>query len=761
MNESNNRPNRAGRPPQKRRPAQPEGTPQKQPGRKKKKSGSVWQSVLKVIAGILCVCVIFGSVVAVMLSMYVVRATANDDQLLNLDNIKMSYSTIIYANDPAAGAPVEYARLVGTEHRVWVDLGDMPAYLPNAFIAIEDKTFWDHNGVNLKRTVAATMNIVLSKLTGGAIRLFDTEQGASTIDQQLIKNITGDNEHDAMRKVREIFRAIALENKYSKEIILEAYLNTVAFVGNTGGVAGCASNLFNKEVKDLTLAESACIAAITNNPTKYNPRTNPENNKKRQELILANMLDQKMISQEEHDAAVAEQLTFVDRTAGASDEVRSQNSYFTDQVIEEVIADLVKQKGMTRNEASTYLYNGGLRIYATVDTTLQSAMEQVMLNEPGNLFPDREHTYVVNKETGETATENVQGCMVTVGYDGSLLGIVGGLGPKTTDRGLNRASQAYRQTGSTMKPIGAYCLGIDYNYINYSYPLMDGMFKQIADDKNPGQMRDWPRNYSSTYSDQEMTVSRALAKSINTVAVRAGFLVGEPTMFDFMSNTLGISTLVSPNDVDLGPLVLGSMTHGVYPMEMANAYSMFGNGGEITPVHSYTTVEEVQSGDIVLDNTTLTTTRAISKDSAMIMNKLLSEVMRGEGTAAAIGGPKAGGMESVGKTGTTSDDKDHWFIGLTPYYCTATWMGYDHSDELAWKNYGKHPPTLAWKQVMELAQEGKEFKAFPTSDNVEALTYCKDSGGLATGACPNTATGYYKKDAGGSSKPGPCTLHPG
>ncbi|MDD3203113.1 MAG: penicillin-binding protein, partial [Pygmaiobacter massiliensis] len=162
-----------------------------------------------------------------------------------------------------------------------------------------------------------------------------------------------------------------------------------------------------------------------------------------------------------------------------------------------------------------------------------------------------------------------------------------------------------------------------------------------------------------------------------------------------------------------------------------------------------------------LDNTTLTTTRAISKDSAMIMNKLLSEVMRGEGTAAAIGGPKAGGMESVGKTGTTSDDKDHWFIGLTPYYCTATWMGYDHSDELAWKNYGKHPPTLAWKQVMELAQEGKEFKAFPTSDNVEALTYCKDSGGLATGACPNTATGYYKKDAGGSSKPGPCTLHPG
>ncbi|MEG0803402.1 MAG: transglycosylase domain-containing protein [Pygmaiobacter sp.] len=767
MNESNNRPDKrraapGGRPAPGRRTASgahraaPEqGTPQKG-GHKKKHSKSVWAKVLRVFAVLMSICVIIGSVLAVMVSMYVVRATANDDQLLNLDNIKMSYSTIIYANNPDTGAAEEYARLVGESHRVWVDLADMPAYLPKAFIAIEDKTFPKHNGINFKRTISATANLVLRKLSGGAFGLYKSEQGASTIDQQLIKNITGDDSHDPMRKVREIFRAISLENKYSKDMILEAYLNTVSFVGNTGGVAGCASNLFNKSVQDLSLKESVCIAAITNNPTKYNPRINPENNQQRCELILKNMLKEGYITQADHDAAMAEQLSFVDTTAGQSEEIQSQNSYFTDQVIEDVITDLVEQKGMTRNDASAYLYNGGLRIYATVDTKLQSAMEQVMVNEPGGeLFPDRPNTYK-DPVTGEEKTENVQGCMVTVGYDGSLLGVVGGLGAKTTDRGFNRATQAHRQTGSTMKPLGAYALGIDYNYINYSYSLNDSYVKQINDG---GEIRDWPRNYAGEPSNTDMLVADALAKSINTIAVRAGMFVGESVLYDFMSNTLGISTLASPKDVDLGPLVLGSMTHGVPPVEMANAYSMFGNGGTITPVHSYTTVEEVQSGEVILDNTALVKTRAISSDTAMVMNKLLGNVLKPGGTAGSIGAPK-GGLDAVGKTGTTSNDKDHWFIGLTPYYCTAAWMGYDSSTPLPWKGsqYSKHPPTLAWKSVMEIAQDGKEAIAFPTSDNVETLTYCKTSGGIATGACPETATGYYKKDG---NKPEACTVHGG
>ena len=754
MNAENKRPQRRSTP--------KEGAAQKpaEGAKKRKKKGGVGKAILKGIAAFCCICVIIGSVLAVMLSLYVVNATANDDKLLNLDNIKLSYSTILYATDTETSEITEYARLVGDEHRVWVNLADMPDYLWQAFIAVEDKTFNEHNGVNWKRTISATLNLGLRKISGGAIGLYDTEQGASTIDQQLIKNITGDDDHDPMRKVREIFRALELEKKYSKDQILEAYLNTVNFVGNTGGVAACTANLFGKEVQDLTLAESACIAAITNNPTKYNPRTNPENNKERREMILGMMLEQGYIDQAAYDAAMAETITVLDNSTAADSEVQSQNSWFTDQVIDDVINDLVEQKGMSRNEASSYLYNGGLAIYTTVDTKLQSAMEEVLAKEPGNYFPVREHTYV-DEETGETKTENVQGCMVTVGYDGSLLGIVGGLGQKTVDRGFNRASEGTRQTGSTMKPLGAYCLGIDYDYINYSLGIYDGPYKQITDETT-GQLRDWPYNYSRTYTEANMTVAKALAASINTVAVRVGAMVKPSVMLDFMRNTLGITSLVSQaedpahNDEDLAPLVLGSLTHGVTPLEMANAYTMFGNGGTISQIHSYTRVEDVQTGEVILDNSNLTTVRAISSSTAMIMNKLLENVMT-QGTAEAIGKP-AGGMDAVGKTGTTTDDHDHWFIGLTPYYCTATWMGYDHSDELAWKNYGLHPPTLAWKDVMEIAQADKEIIAFPTSDSVVTLTYCKDSGGLATAACPNKATGYYKADG---SQPEPCTIHVG
>ena len=741
MNQENNKQNRNPQQ-RKRKPS------------KKKSNGELKSKLLRIFVILTSVMVILLSIIAVFVSIYVAKSTANDDQLLNLDNIKMSHSTIIYATDSQTGDISEYARLVGEEHRVWVDLHLMPSYLPEAFIAIEDKTFPTHNGVNFKRTISAAVNLIMSKMTGGLLSLYDSEQGASTIDQQLIKNITGDDDHSSMRKVREIFRAISLENKYSKDMILEAYLNTVSFVGNTGGVAGCSSNLFDKNVQDLTLAESACIAGITKNPTKFNPRTNPENNKERQELILYNMLDQGYITQEEHDAAVAETLVFVDNTKRADDEVQSQNSYFTDQVIEDVIDDLVEQKEMTRNEASSYIYNGGLRIYATIDTKLQESMEQVMLNEPGDIFPDRTHSYI-DTNTKEELEENVQAAAVSVGYDGSLKGVVGGIGPKTTDRGLNRATQSVRQTGSTMKPLGAYALGIDYNYLNYSSPFADQPFKQIMDDKT-NELRDWPKNYNGKYTDTDMLVCDALAKSINTVAVRAGSVVSAPVMYDFMSNTLGISSLVSPNDVDLGPLVLGSMTTGVTPVEMANAYSMFGNGGTITPIHSYTTVETVQSGEVVLDNTSLVKSRAISEGTSTIMNKALGLVLKPGGTGGSIGVPDSAGMEAVGKTGTTNDDKDHWFVGLTPYYTTAVWMGYDNPDTLSWKNYGIHPPTIAWKNVMELAQEDKEFKAFPTSDNVETLEYCNENGNLATPLCPNPKRGYYKKDG---NKPDTCSLH--
>ncbi|MBC5582058.1 penicillin-binding protein [Anaerofilum sp. BX8] len=747
--------------------ARPAGAQGGAPKKPKKKGGAkrVWANIGRVLVVLVSIGVIVASVLAVMLSLYVVKVTANDASLLNLENLKLSYSSTIYAIDPQTGKPEPYQRLVDNADRIWVDGNQIPDNLKNAFIAVEDKTFRENSGVNFKRTISATANLVLSRLTGGRITLYDTEQGASTITQQLIKNITGDDDRDPLRKVREIFRAISLNGRYSKDTILEAYLNTVGFMGNTCGVQACAYNLYDKDVGQLTLAQCATVAAITNNPTKYNPRTEPENNLQRRNMILGMMLEQGLITQADHDAAVAEPLNLVDPSEKQNTAKVGGNSYFTDMVIDEVITDLVNE-GIceTRSEASALLFNGGLAIYSTVDTNLQSIMEEVMAKEPGNYYPDQEVEYK-DKATGETKTQNVQGAMITIDYTGAVKGVVGGLGEKTADRGLNRAVGSLRQTGSTMKPIGAYALGIDYNYITYSDGgFIDDWVEEINDN---GTMRKWPRNYSGKYTEQRMLVCDALANSINTIAVRVGKLVGPDDLFDFMTNTLGITSLVEnrteangliSSDIGVGPLVLGSMTDGVSLAEMAHAYMMFGDGGTVTPLHSYTTVENVQTGEIVLDNTLLPTTRAIGEDTAMIMNKLLRQVIT-RGTAAGTGTNTIAGMETVGKTGTTSDDKDHWFIGLTPYYVTATWMGYDQPQELAWKAYGKHPPTLAWKEVMERAQEGLEAKNFPTApaNTVVTKTYCTESGGEAGPLCPSTATGYYKAD----QPLEPCDIHVG
>ncbi len=729
---------------------------------KPKKSGRarrVWGHIGRAIIVVGSLGVIVASVLAVMLSLYVVKVTANDSSLLNLDNLKLSYSSTIYAVNSETGETEPYQRLVDNADRIWVDLNQIPENLKNAFIAVEDKTFYENNGVNFKRSISAAVNLVMSKLTGGKITLYDTEQGASTITQQLIKNITGDDDHDPLRKVREIFRAISLNGRYSKETILEAYLNTVSFTGNTCGVQACSYNLYDKDVSELTLAQCATVAAITNNPTKYNPRTQPENNIQRRNMILGMMLEQGMITQEEHDAAVAEELNLVAPEDKQNTAQVGNNSYFTDMVIDDVISDLVEE-GIceTRQEASTMLYNGGLAIYATVDTNLQSIMEDVMSKEPGNYYPDRPVEYT-DSATGETKTQNVQGAMITIDYTGAIKAVVGGVGEKDADRSLNRAVDSLRQTGSTMKPIGAYALGIDYNWTDYSGPWLDSVVRPIEDEAEGG-LRDWPRNYNGTYTEKDMLVCDALANSINTVAVRVGDMVTPEVIFDFMTNTLGITSLVEPNDVDIGPLVLGSMTNGVSLAEMAHAYMMFGDGGTLSPLHSYTTVENIQTGEILLDNTLLPTTRAIGEDTAMIMNKLLRLVMT-NGTARTTGSSTIAGMETIGKTGTTSDDKDHWFIGLTPYYVTATWMGYDQPVELPWagSQYSIHPPTLAWKEVMTRAQEGLEVKTFPTAPagTVVTATYCKESGGLAGPLCPSTGTGYYKADV----LPEACDVHVG
>ncbi|MBQ6896020.1 MAG: penicillin-binding protein [Oscillospiraceae bacterium] len=700
---------------------------------------------------LVCLGVMVGSVAAVWLASYLVDATKEDDRFLNLNDVKLAYTTILYAEDPEnPGQYIEYHRLRNdTENRVWVDLDKIPQDVIDAFIAIEDKDFYKHNGINIKRTIAAAINEYTP------IKLFSSRQGASTITQQLVKNLTEDMDVEGLgglfRKLREIFRAWTLEKNYSKDMILEAYLNTLRLSGQLGGVQAGANVYFDKDISDVTLAQAASIAAITNAPTYYSPIANPDNNVERRDYILYLMLENEMITQAEYDEAIAEELVVVtDHETVASSDV---TSYFTDMVINQVIEDLQTELDMTAGEATSYLYSGGLRIYTTVNPIIQTAMEEEFTTD-GDTFGGKNYKEAVVKDdaTGEDVIIYPQAAMAVIDYDGKVVGVVGGLGEKTADRSLNRAVDSVRPVGSTMKPIGAYAPAIDMGYINYSSGLPDMPFKKIKDPET-GEERDWPRNYvgEGIYEEINIPVVHAIERSLNTIAVWTVDMLGPENAYDFLTNTLNISTLV-PADIDHGPMALGSLSYGISPLEMAAAYAMFGNGGVYTTPYCYTTVETAQ-GDVILEKQ-VTTVQAISEDTAYIMNRALRQVIVGSrGTAANVGGPSR--MESVGKTGTTSDDMDHWFIGLTPYYCSAGWWGYDEQIPLS-VNYAKHPPTLAWKNVMNIAQADLEYKNFPTSDGVITLNYCKDTGDLATESCPNQGTGYYTED----NKPATvCYMH--
>ena len=483
-----------------------------------------------------------GSLVAVGAVYYVVQATASDGDLLDLDNIELSQSSLVVATDPDTGAQVEYATLRSSNsHRVWADLEQIPTNLQYAFICTEDKDFYSEPGVNFKRTIGAMINEYL-------LPIYSSKQGASTLEQQLIKNLTSDKSasgvEGALRKLREIYRALCLSRSYSKETILEAYLNTISVTGTIQGVQTAANEYFDKDVSELTLWECASIASITKNPTNYNPYTNPENLINRRNFLLYNMWQQGVISEEDYRSAAAQPLVLAetDNTKKSS----STTSYFTDALFNEVVKDIMAKEGVDESTAQSMLYTGGYTIEATVNPKIQTAMENLMLNTDDAYFPAGWHeeevtsisdddVQVYNEDgtpktrTGEDGTvyyyRNVrtQAAMVTLDYDGNVIAMVGGLGEKTKSLSLNRAYGVTRQTGSTIKPIGAYALGIEYGLVNWSTMLNNSplYLKQdmvIRDedycrrnglmgltDKQlkayPNAWRSWPRNYGGNYGD--------------------------------------------------------------------------------------------------------------------------------------------------------------------------------------------------------------------------------------------------------------------
>lgn len=791
------------------------GAPAPKNKKKPKKRRSIIGMIFSFIGCMLCLCIMAASVGGVLLSMYIVQVTADDAETLDLDNQKNRQTSIVYDINGN-----EYASLSRNENRIWRELSAMPENLQNAVIAIEDKNFRTEPGINLKGTIGAALNA----FTGN--RIWGTNRGASTLEQQLIKNLTGDNEQDNMRKVREIFRALGLDNKYSKETILEAYLNTIPLTGIIHGMEAGSIEYFGKHVEDLTLAECATLASITKNPTKYNPATNPEELIKRRNHVLYEMYTQGYITEAEFNAAKAETVTLTEKTSTTENATRSSsNSWFTDALYTQLLSQLQEDLNYTADEAKELIFSGGLRIYSTVDPKVQEGVEKTMYNED-DLIPALWHEEPVclrdypadssswdevqyDDATGLPITKDgyavygqeaipvyadeegttlkmgtstdpdypndttvylcvyekvrTQAAMAIVDYSGNILGIGGGIGEKKYDLGFNRATSPH-QTGSTMKPIGAYALALDYKLINYSSQILDSPYysaedKKVLKDQYIGVMspfseaaqsrsdvwRAWPTNYGGVGGQgNPMLVYDALQQSYNTVAVWVGDMVGVDYLYNFVHDTLECSYINAENDMDLGPLVLGSQSSGLTVVQLAGAYTMFNTGTFTTP-HYYTEITDYQ-GNMILDNNKyINTTQAISADTAYIMNRMMWNVLHSrKGTA--YGKAPDGEMDSVAKTGTTSNYKDYTFAGLTPYYVTAIWWGCDRPtemDTLGKAGRNASPIQYAWKALMEDLQADLPVKEFAKGENVVEKHFDTSTGAIISGG---GSVGYYTED---------------
>lgn len=694
---------------------------------KKKKSGKK-QRIIKIaltvfLIGVITVSLVVGGFLFYAFTM--VDATMDED----LEN-NLNFTTTIYVDDGNGGYK-EYRRLHGEYNRIWVEYDKVaidnkepgydgiPQMLANAFVAIEDKRFFEHEGVDWKRTMGAFINEF--------VPIYSSRQGGSTITQQLVKNLTDDRSQKASRKVREIMRARYLEGKYSKDTILECYLNTIPMGHGTYGVEVAANYYFGKSVKDLTIAECACLASITKSPTYYAPDTYPENNKERRESVLYQMLDQGYITEEEYNAALKEELKIV-----AQEGVLNQNninSYFVDALIEQVSEDLAKEYGYDKSHANQLFYNSGYKVYATVDPDIQAAAEAV--------FEDSA-TYAIVGKDGKKMT----GGITVMDYEGHVKALVGGIGEKTTNRGFNCATDAVRQPGSTMKPLAAYSLAIEQDIINYS---------SIVNDTKTNYNGWTPVNWYQAYWGN-ITVQYALERSVNTIPV---YLVNKMTAqssYDFLTDKLGITTLTS-EDINLSPLGMGGTNGGLTTLESAAAFAVFGNGGRYYEPTLYTKVTD-QTGEVVLERKAQPKV-AISEDTATVMNHLLQTVVYGGNGTGRAAASYVSNMKIYAKTGTSNDQNDLWFVGGTPYYVASCWCGYEVQQPIPSRHSGI--ALKMWGNVMSKAHKGLKVQEFTDSDYAVDRYYCTASGNLATDACPSKALGWYRK----SNIPAACSTHAG
>lgn len=684
-------------------------------------------------------------------------------------------------------------------NRIYTPLSDIPQNLQNAFIAIEDERFYNHNGIDLYGIIRATFLGIKNKTL---------QQGGSTLTQQLIKNnVLGIQPEKTTierieRKIKEQSLALDLEKIASKQYILEEYLNAINLGGGTLGVQTASQKYFNKDVSDLTLSECAVLASITKNPTKYNPITRPNNNASRRLIVLRNMLDQHYITKEEYREAVNDDVyTRIQKNATNPSNESSPNSYFEDALILQVVQDLKDQLGYDETKAYNAIYSGGLKIYSTQDSQIQEIADQVTKdssNYPSGTKVSLSYTLSVKDVNGTDVTyseNNVLSYMkkhklgnslifsssskakkitkkfkqsiekngaTVVGESistsiqpqisvtiinqstGAVEALIGGRGTKDTNLSLNRATTTTRQPGSTFKVLSTFLPALDQNHMTLATVYDDAPYKYLDSNQTV-------HNYYSGYRGYS-TIRNAITDSMNIVAAKTMADVTPKVSYKYLQK-LGFSTIIdnritangkSYTDINQS-LSLGGLTYGVTNLELTNAFAAIADGGIYHKPLLYTKVVD-QNGNILLKNSS-SKQRVMKKSTAFLLTSAMEDVItQGTGTAAKL----PSGMTAAGKSGTTSDDYDYWFSGYTPYHTASVWMGYDRNTTFESNDLHKK----IWSKIMDRISKTKKEKkvSFQQPKNIVKAKVCKKSGKLAiSGVCDHDPRGsmvvteYFEK----------------
>lgn len=689
----------------------------KKKGKKKtNKKHPILRRIIKIMFILMIVLIIIGA--GVFAGIYF--GLFGDDFKIERDDLLISKNTSVVVD--SEGNII--ANLAGDENRKTIGINDMPEYLPEAFISIEDERFREHQGVDIKRTAAATVNYIANKL----FKVGSSSFGGSTITQQLVKNLTNEKDDSPSRKIKEMSKAFQVERLISKDQILELYLNLIFLGDQAHGVEVASQYYFSKSAKDLTIAESAYLAGINHTPNSYKPFETYEGKENAEELktkmkekinnrtktVLAKMNELGYINEEEYNAAKAEVDNGIAFKQGVISTGAASYSYHTEAAIKQVRDDLMEKNGWSKELAELNIRNNGYTIYSTQVSSVQAQMEEVF----------RDEKYIREKNGQKTQA----GMVVIDNATGQVVGVMGGLGTEVNAAGLNRATDGKRQTGSSMKPLTSVMLGLKNNILTAA---------TVYDDNAttfPGNYK--PKNYNGFKG--LITMRSAIATSQNIPQAKAMSEIGPDKAVDHLIE-MGFKSIVTAeenpthNDENIASMALGGLTIGASPLEMAAAYETIANDGEYIEPTFYTKVTD-KDGNVVIE-ATQERKQIVNEQVAYVLKSLLTEPVVGSGGTATY--CKISGMDVAAKTGSTNDYLDRWLCGFTEYYSAATWYGYDEPQSISYRGSPSNPAGALWIAVMKDIHTGLEGKRFEQPSGIVRATVCRETGLLAGEGCPS------------------------